>query len=428
MIKKITKKDLRNTVKLFTRTIKYKRLYGKLPVIPGQILFDSFHGRKCDCNPYYIYEYMLNKGMIKPEQCIFVIAGCFTKKGLDEFKGTVTEEDYKILERDGVVYKHAQPSDFPEGVKLVTYYSDDYFKAVMTSEVIVTNCSVNPYATKKKGQFIINTWHGGGCYKTFGWGNKNEHRIDNYLVLKKEAKFYDLMLADNKKMAKVMHKVLFVPENKIRVCNMPRNDMLISKDPDTLLRDKVRSELGVNQDELLVLYATTFRSKRGFNVQGVDNLLFDFDKIGKALESKFGKKVKFLYRAHYYDGYTKVDNIIDATNYKHVQELLVASDVLISDFSSISWDFALTYKPGFLFCKDLDEYSNTRGFHTPISEWAYPLAKNEDELCELIDDYDDTESLVRISSHLVDLGHDKSSGLMYLSQLIKENLNESPKR
>jgi len=424
MIKKISKKDFRNTLKLLTRTIKYKKLYRKLPVIKGQILFDSFHGRRCDCNPYYIYKELIKRGIVKPEQCIFVIFGCFTKKGLEEFKGGVTEEDYKVLERDGVVYKHAKPSDFPEGVKLVTYYTDEYFKSVMTSEVIVTNCSVNPYATKKKGQFIINTWHGGGCYKTFGWGNKNEHRIDNYLSLKKSARFYDLLLADNEKMAKVMSKVLFVPKDRIKVINMARNDILLGKNEQ--VRERVRKELGVSEKELLVLYATTFRSKRGFNVQGVDSLIFDFEKVSKSLEKRFGKKVKYLYRAHYFDGYTKVKNIIDVTNYQHVQELLIAADVLISDFSSISWDFALMKKPGFLFCKDIEEYSNSRGFHTPIEEWAYTLAKNEEVLCELIEGYDILSTQLRIENHQESLGYNKNSGLDYIVNIISTKISKLP--
>jgi CDP-glycerol glycerophosphotransferase len=76
---------------------------------------------------------------------------------------------------------------------------------------------------------------------------------------------------------------------------------------------------------------------------------------------------------------------VNASKYDEMQELLCMADVLITDYSSSQWDFALTGKPGFLFTPDLDYYQHEdRGFYTPIDDWPFPYAKTNEELSNLI--------------------------------------------
>ena len=102
-----------------------------------------------------------------------------------------------------------------------------------------------------------------------------------------------------------------------------------------------------------------------------------------------------------------------------MQELLYACDVFITDYSSTIWDFSLTYKPGFLFVPDLDEYRKERSFYTDPGTWAFPLARNNDELCERIEQYNDESNRMKIDAHHKLLGN-KETG--HARELIAEKI------
>jgi CDP-glycerol glycerophosphotransferase len=96
---------------------------------------------------------------------------------------------------------------------------------------------------------------------------------------------------------------------------------------------------------------------------------------------------------------------IDASKYDEMQELLCMADVFITDYSSSQWDFSLTRKPAFLFTPDLDYYLNEdRGFYTPIDDWAFPYAKSNEELANLIRYYNEELHLKKVQRHLDLLG------------------------
>ena len=81
-------------------------------------------------------------------------------------------------------------------------------------------------------------------------------------------------------------------------------------------------------------------------------------------------------------------NIINVSDYPDAQELLVAADVLITDYSSIMWDFSLQYKPVFLYHNDINEYLDKRGFYCPLAELPYPIGHDNDELYEKVLNFD----------------------------------------
>ena len=87
-----------------------------------------------------------------------------------------------------------------------------------------------------------------------------------------------------------------------------------------------------------------------------------------------------------------------------MQELLYATDVLISDYSSCLWDASLSYIPSFIYAADLEYYSEKRNFHTPIKEWPYPLAETEDELVKNIRGFDENKYKENVDSHHKSLG------------------------
>ena len=96
--------------------------------------------------------------------------------------------------------------------------------------------------------------------------------------------------------------------------------------------------------------------------------------------------------------------MIDLTHYDDMQELLIAADVLINDFSSSMWDYMLTGKPCFIFAKDLDHYIETTDLYTPISEWPFPIAKTNEQLAENILAFNNDEYKKRCEWHYELLG------------------------
>ena len=159
---------------------------------------------------------------------------------------------------------------------------------------------------------------------------------------------------------------------KILQKGLPRTDILLNGDHDTISK-KVKSRLSINKDSKILLYAPTFRAD-----MGVDQYTLSSDQILSELEKCTSNKWTFVIHMH-----TNVYNpkcwpgnsekVINASSYEDVQELLIAADFLISDYSSIITDFALLNKPILLYCPDLEEYLSDRGFNQDFD--ALPFQK-----------------------------------------------------
>lgn len=96
--------------------------------------------------------------------------------------------------------------------------------------------------------------------------------------------------------------------------------------------------------------------------------------------------------------------IVDVSSYEDMQELIYASDVVISDYSSCIWDVSLTGKPCFIYATDLKKYKKDRDFYTPISEWPFPVAENMEELINNINIFDENTYRLDIVNHHKKLG------------------------
>ena len=101
---------------------------------------------------------------------------------------------------------------------------------------------------------------------------------------------------------------------------------------------------------------------------------------------------------------TKNTDIIDATDYSDMQELLVATDVLITDYSSSIYDFVLSRKPGFIFATDAEKYDNKRGFYYPLSSTPFLVANNNDEMVKNIENFDENKYKNKVEYFLKEKG------------------------
>lgn len=127
----------------------------------------------------------------------------------------------------------------------------------------------------------------------------------------------------------------------------------------------------------------------------MDAYRFDYDALIHALGERFGHKFTFAYRLHPNIAKLRRPDFLqkytDASFYKDAQELLSATDVLLTDYSSIMEDFMLTGRPGFIYAPDVASYSDDRGFYYSLQDRPFPFAQNEEELLSEILEYSEDE-------------------------------------
>ena len=144
----------------------------------------------------------------------------------------------------------------------------------------------------------------------------------------------------------------------------PRNDLFFAEDVETT-RQKIRKQLDIAPDKKVILYAPTFRDYEKSHGRFVLDNQLDFDEF----EHQLGDDYVLLMREHVVVA-SKLQipeamshNIINVSNYPSVQELMIASDMLITDYSSIMFDYLDTNKPIYFFCYDLEKYLTLRGVY-----------------------------------------------------------------
>lgn len=274
--------------------------------------------------------------------------------------------------------------DIPEQIKKVVIGTPQYYRELFTSGVYVTNTVHNLYEQKKKGQFYINTWHGYGPFK-LAEGDVNRDAESRARYRESNAAS-DLFITASRFYTQV-YRTSFFYEGEVMECGAPRNDVFFT---DSTIKGSVYNKLGISSDRKILLYAPTFREDTVHSFQKYD---IDMKRVLCALEQRFGGKYILVYRFHHYLYALGMQQnfyagAIDATYYPDIQELLVAADVVITDYSSLMWDFSLQGRPVFLYQNDEKNYENDRGFYSPVSKWPYPRAHSQDELVDAIINFD----------------------------------------
>ena len=359
-----------------------------LPIRQNRILFTGLTGGKSfdySCNPKYLYEYMQEHF---PGQFEYVWVVSDKKK-------------YAFLEE--------------EGVKLVKHFTVSSFPMLLTAKVIVTNGSYAPWFSFRRGQYVINTWHGGGAYKRVENG-----RPDAGWAARKRAEFcasnIDLFLASCKVQEQQMIRTTYQYKGEVLQAGTPRNDRLGNGDIGEM-RKRVRERYDIPENGRIVLYAPTYRTTGIPVVMDSDYLLGQLDTIRNPAnllrqdDAEISETVKwyFLCRYHRYqddsmDIRVKGKDVIDVMDYPDMQELLCAADILITDYSSCVWDYAFLKRPCFLFVPDKEAYTADTGFYVSLDEWPFAQAEDMEGLADNISSYDSEQAEQAVNAHLKQLG------------------------
>ena len=314
-----------------------------------------------------------------------------------------------------------------KGINTVKYGSFMYYCKAMSCSVYLTNSGGYSYLPLRKKQIVINTWHGGGCYKKMGKDKKNVSKGFEK-ELKLAAKKTNYFLSSCKMFSDAIERALLIDKSKQLMVGLPRNDMLVnySSHQSQEIREKTRESLGIKDNQKLVLYSPTYRKKLGepFGKSIAAEYAIDVDRICSALSKRFGGEWIFGYRLHpniRNEIQIIPDGTLDLTGYEDMQELILAADVMINDFSSCMWDFMLTNKPCFTYAADMKEYIEDTQVYSPVCDWPFPKAENNDELIHniLYFDYDQYHS--ECDRHYKELGGcETGKASKIVAQIIKQ--------
>ncbi len=344
------------------------KLLWLLPISKSKIFFISFNGIQISDSPLYIYR------RLKESNIKYNYVWCYTEKKKD----------------NNTIY-----------VKLNSF---SFFIQIITSKYIITNNGLPAYIPYRRNQIIIDTFHGGGAYKNFNMADKS---INTDKTLYKSLRYYEKHLSyfvsSNAKFTELVKIADLIPEEKILPIGMPRNDIFFNKEYINDIYFRVRNSLKIPDKSFVVLYAPTYR---GFAKDSRFTFDLDINSLRKIIEEKYQKKAFLIFRGHHSFKEGKIYDQFDydASGYHDMQELLCCSDFLITDYSSSIWDYSFLDKPVCLYASDIDDFIETRGFYTDPYSWHFKIAKNNEELIEIIKNFDLQEHIKNMNQHHCDLG------------------------
>jgi len=300
------------------------------------------------------------------------------------------------------------------GVKVIKSNTPQQLKAYLRTRFFITNDLFPSWALRRWNQKWMQTWHAGMNYKHIGYdylAPMSPLAAKIFKLQNRQPSFYlsgsDFFAEDTAKSFRLNSKI-FIPTG------LPRNDVFFQD--QTEIDQKVRKFYNIAPDVHLAIFAPTFR--RGMLS---DTFGMDFDSVKAALEERFGGKWIILFRNHnFVKGKRKYPGSVDVSAYHDMQELMCAADVLISDYSSCLYDFCMSKKPAFVYATDLDNYRfNDRSFAYPFEKWPYPVATSNDQLVEVIKNFDQSAFEAKVAEHLRDAGaHDNGTASQQVAELI----------
>lgn len=398
-------REFMNKKRIDALTKKYLKIYNQYEVDDKLCVFEAFNGRKYCDSPKAVYLEMLNDEKYKDFKFVWAFNN---------------PEEFKFLEKN-------------RNTKVVKYHSMEYKEVYAKAKYWFTPSRLPDYIVPKENQVYVQFWHGTPL-KRLGFdilvkGKNAMHTVKEWKRLYEyDASRYSYMVSPSK----------FVTEKYISAFNLkeigkdkciletgyPRNDALFTFDEKFI--ENTKKELGIPKDKKVILYAPTWRDDQykvgtGYTYQ----LGIDFDEFKK----RFSKDYVILFRTHYlvaeaidltkYEGF-----IFNVSNYSDINDLYIISDMIITDYSSVFFDYANLKRPMLFYMYDLDDYkNNARDFYFGLEELPGPIVEKEEDLykeIENIDKYWDTykEKYDKFNKKFNYLD-DKDSSKRVLNKIIK---------
>lgn len=294
-------------------------------------------------------------------------------------------------------------------------------RILATSKIWVDNCIKVPSTWKSDKQFYIQTWHGDKAFKKIGYdAGKLSSDFEKY------GPKFDLAISGSeygrKKYINAYHY-----NGEILNVGTPRNDILVNIDENKI--KKIKESLNIDSKKKILLYAPTFRDNKIENKQKFNGL--NLKEILNKLKEKDNNEWVCLLRTHHlvksgFDSDEISNNIIDVSDYDDMADLLLISDMMITDYSSCAGDYALTGRMLVLYQSDYEDYiKNSRTFYFDIEKSPYFIAKNQEELLNIIKNITPNEARKNCDEILEFYGSNETGNS---SQIIAERILKEMKK
>ena len=258
--------------------------------------------------------------------------------------------------------------------------------ALNTSKYILLE-DVMPFLefyTLKEGQEIIQLWHAAGAYKKFGFS-----RSEDGLRVSKGHKKYTKAITSSDSIVDCYAEAYGIDRDRIAATGVPRTDIFFDEEWKQSVRNKLAEQYPQIRHKKVVLFAPTYRGTHigdaGYNMD-----MLPFDKLREVLGDEFVFITKWhpaMYNNLKSAGAIACNDgfVIDLSHIRDVNSIMPAADILVTDYSSIIFEWSLLDRPIVYYAYDIDEYINDRGLYYPFEEYVYgKIAKNPAELADAI--------------------------------------------
>lgn len=344
----------------------YHEVFSKLPIKKGTVVFESHMGKQYSDSPRAIYEELVRSGA--QIEAIWSYAG-------------------------------AKPTGFPPEATLVRRWSWAYLRALAQAEYWIDNQGFPLALTKRPGTTYIQTWHG-SALKRMGFHEPRTKAQDRAGQGRFQAAIdrFDHFLIRSEHDARTLAKGFRLRDEVLLRTGYPRNDALVAAhraeaNSGERVRGALAGEFGIDPEKKVLLYAPTFRAKADGTVEGFK---FPFDV--EEFADRLGDRFTLLVRTHYLNSVTLppsvAGRVIDVSRHHDITPLLALADGLITDYSSVMFDYAVLDRPMLFFAYDYEKYANDiRGTYFDLKEKAPgPVVATADELLQALAAFDEADA------------------------------------
>ncbi|GAA4374408.1 hypothetical protein GCM10023088_30180 [Actinomadura verrucosospora] len=328
--------------------------------LADMVLFSSYNGSQYSCSPRAVYEELIRRDA--DLECVWV----------------------------------SQDGQFAVDGKATTVLagSREHYRVLAHARYVVANHAMPPWFFKRTGQVYLQTWHGTPLKRlAYDLQDMPYQRTERLDWMEEEVPRWDLLLSSSPYATQVMRRA-FRYEGEVLETGFPRNDILSTPEWERI-GTRVRKRLGIPQGKKVVLYAPTWRDDR-HHAEGKQGFSLELDV--ETMRQALGDDHVLLLRTHHF--ITDRDRIaagrlaggdagpfvIDVSRYPDIAELYMAADVLVTDYSSAMFDYAILGRPIVLYTYDLDWYrDHVRGFYFDLeAEAPGPVVRTSAEVAEAV--------------------------------------------
>lgn len=313
----------------------------------------------------------------------------FYGRGLSDSPGAVATE---LLRRGWRVFWVTEGPEaeagLPEGIVPVRRDSPEAIWHQCTAGAWVDNCRKWAYTRKRGATRYVQTWHGFPLKRIEG--DASDALPEDYLrAARGDSAMCDLFLSDSSFLTEIYRRAFWYG-GEVLECGFPRNDILLApKEQREKVAQAARRALGLPEGRKLLLYAPTFRKDKGLGAYDLD-----YARCAAALGRRFGGEWLILARLHpnvaRLAGELGLDPalVVNASDYPDIQALYLLSDAMVTDYSSVMFDYLYTGKPCFLYVNDLEAYRNDRNFYFDLDSLPFARAETNDGLEAAVSAFD----------------------------------------